>query len=240
MKVALCLHGLFNSSTDQTSKGIDGYDYIKRNILDKFKNVDIYCQSWEPNNYEIIEKLYSPKSFCKMLPVNWKDIVDLSDIRKLNCPRSPESVLSHFLGVQTSLRLSLSSQIDYDLIIKSRYDLGRINRLSSGPGKANPFPVQCIAFPGKINQDKLYMANWNYLEVGPADMWFYGKTTMKCFNNIFYSLLQEFKIGSSYFNYASKIESNPGNISNSIAWYKYYFMANGIWDKKELVDSIWE
>jgi len=35
MKVALCLHGLFDSITDGNSKGIDGYNHIKKHILDK-------------------------------------------------------------------------------------------------------------------------------------------------------------------------------------------------------------
>ena len=30
MKVALCLHGLFDSLTDLNSKGIDGFNHIKK------------------------------------------------------------------------------------------------------------------------------------------------------------------------------------------------------------------
>lgn len=33
MKIALCLHGLFDSLTDSSSKGSDGYQHIKKNVL---------------------------------------------------------------------------------------------------------------------------------------------------------------------------------------------------------------
>ena len=33
MKIALCLHGLFNSQQDEYSDGFNGYIYIKNNIL---------------------------------------------------------------------------------------------------------------------------------------------------------------------------------------------------------------
>ena len=34
----------------------------------------------------------------------------------------------------------------YDCVIKARFDLGRINRATSGPGKINPYACQCIKF----------------------------------------------------------------------------------------------
>ena len=69
----------------------------------------------------------------------------------------------------------IKSEIKYDCVIKSRFDLGRINRNSSGPGLGNPFAVQCINFNPEYNMKVLYMANWQYLDTeGPADMWFYG------------------------------------------------------------------
>ena len=35
LKVALCLHGKFDSLTDSTSKGKDGFDHIKKRIFAK-------------------------------------------------------------------------------------------------------------------------------------------------------------------------------------------------------------
>ena len=61
MKIALCLHGLFNSTTDLTSNGLDGFEYIKENILNK-GNVDVYIHSWELDKKNEILSLYNPKN----------------------------------------------------------------------------------------------------------------------------------------------------------------------------------
>ena len=61
MKIALCLHGLFNSTTDLTSNGYDGYQYIKEHILSK-GDVDVYIHSWEVNMKDEIVKLYNTKA----------------------------------------------------------------------------------------------------------------------------------------------------------------------------------
>ena len=34
-KVALCLHGYFNSKTDGNSLGEDGFEHLKKNVLSK-------------------------------------------------------------------------------------------------------------------------------------------------------------------------------------------------------------
>ena len=56
MKIALCLSGYFNSSRDKNSLGIDGYEHIKKHILDG-NDVDIYIHSWDLHNQGIIEKI---------------------------------------------------------------------------------------------------------------------------------------------------------------------------------------
>ena len=60
MKVALCLHGLFDSTTDKSSSGINGYEYIKKHILDVY-DTDVYIHSWETDNANMIESMYNPK-----------------------------------------------------------------------------------------------------------------------------------------------------------------------------------
>ena len=44
MKIALCLHGMFDSSMDTTSNGLDGFAHIKKHILDK-GDVDVFIHS---------------------------------------------------------------------------------------------------------------------------------------------------------------------------------------------------
>ena len=61
MKIALCLHGYFNSSRDLSSLGVDGYEHIKKHILDG-NDVDIYIHSWDLSNQNTIENLYGDKT----------------------------------------------------------------------------------------------------------------------------------------------------------------------------------
>lgn len=241
MKVALCLHGLFDSITDRNSKGIDGYNHIKKNILDKV-DTDVFVHSWEIEKLNKITELYNPKS---SLFEGQKDFSSVINKNKLNTlqspPRPPESVLSHLYSVSQSIKLALESEVEYDIIIKARFDLGRINRNTSGPGKGNPYPVQCINFQTDIEKDKIYMANWQHFHMGPADMWFYGSpNVMKSFTTLYKSLEKNMKVGGEFHQFANKIENNPNDLSNAIAFYKWWMMKNGLWDKRIKLDTLWE
>jgi hypothetical protein len=84
------------------------------------------------------------------------------------------------------------------------------------------------------------MANWNHFNMGPADMWFYGsKNIMKEFTTLFPTLEQEMYLDSNYHKFATAIENNRGDLSNSIVFYKYWMVKNGLWDKKITIDTIW-
>jgi len=77
--------------------------------------------------------------------------------------------------------------------------------------------------------------------MGPADMWFYGSMqVMQTFSNLFPFLEKEMYINSDYHKFATEIENNPGDLSNSIAFYKYWMMKNGLWNKKICLDTVWE
>jgi hypothetical protein len=240
MKIALCLHGLFNSTTDDTSNGFDGFEYINKNILTK-GDVDVYIHSWEPSKKNEILEMYKPKSYEFEIQKDFSKMIEERGLDNLiMTPRPIKNVISHFYSVSESIKLALNSDVDYDIIIKSRFDLGRINRNTSGPNKHNPYPVQCINFNTNIETDKLYMANWNHFHMGPADMWFYGSNSiMKEFKNLYTFLLDEMYIDSEYHNFATSIENNRGDLSNSIAFYKYWMLKNGLWDKKITLDTIW-
>lgn len=240
MKIALCLHGLFDSTTDSTSKGIDGFEYIKENILEK-GDVDVYIHSWEVNMKDEIVNLYKPKACVFEEQKDFSNIINDRGLDSIkNTPRPIKNVISHFYSVSEAVSLAINSNVEYDIIIKARFDLGRINRNTSGPNKHNPFPVQCINLLTDIENDKLYMANWNHFNMGPADMWFYGsKNVMKEFKELFKFLENEMYIDGEYHNFATSIENNRGDLSNSIAFYKYWMIKTGLWDKKIPLDTIW-
>lgn len=242
MKVALCLHGLFDSTTDSSSTGFDGYTHIKKHILDKV-DTDIFVHSWEIDKMDLISKMYNPKLSIFEGQMDFSNLVNKRGLDKLNGkPRSPQSVLSHLYSVNESIKLAFESDVEYDIIIKARFDLGRINRIYSGPhNPKNPYPVQCINFQTNIESDKLYMANWNHFHMGPADMWFYGSpSVMKEFKNLYSSLEKEMTIGSEFHKFATQIEGNVGDLSNSIAFYKWWMIQNGLWENRINLNTIWE
>ena len=96
MRIALCLHGLFDSLTDSSSKGLDGYHHIKKNILNNH-NVDIYLHSWNSDKNDEIINLYKPIDFIFEDQVDFTEKINGRNINFLrNSPRPPKNVLSHF------------------------------------------------------------------------------------------------------------------------------------------------
>jgi hypothetical protein len=241
MKIALCLHGMFDSPIDNTSNGLDGREYIQKHILDK-GDVDVFIHSWDLEKQALIEALYNPKS---AIFEEQKDFSNLIKERRLDelkgTPRSPQSVLSHLYSVTKAMELPFQQNERYDVVIKARFDLGRINRNTSGPGLGNPYPVQCINFNPNIEADKIYMADWNHFHMGPADMWFYGsEQTMNHFKNLYQTLEEQMVIGSDFHKFATEIEGNEGDLSNAIAFYKWWMIGNGLWENRINLETIWE
>ena len=241
MKIALCLHGMFDSPMDKTSNGLDGRDYIQRHIMDK-GDVDVFIHSWDLEKRGLIEAMYQPKKAIFEPQKDFSELIKKRGLDKLEgCPRSPQSVLSHLYSVSEVMKLPFQTNERYDVVVKARFDLGRINRNTSGPGLGNPYPVQCINFNPNVEADKLYNANWNHFHMGPADMWFYGsETVMNNFKNLYQSLEEQMVIDSDFHKFATQIEGNQGDISNAIAFYKWWMIQNGLWDNRINLDTIWE
>jgi hypothetical protein len=238
MKIALCLHGLFNSATDDTSLGIDGYEYIKKHILSK-GDVDVFVHSWEEDKRDIITNLYNPKVSLFEPQKYFTEFIDKNELNKLVTPsRSPQTVLSHFYSIQKSFELLDSTNEKYDIVIKSRFDLGRINRLSA---QTHPTPAQFINFQTDIVNDKLYQAFWLYFEQGPSDVWFYGsQEIMKPFSTIYYELEKNMILNSEYHKFSQSITGSHGDMSNAVIFYKWWMLNNGMWDNNIALPTEWE
>jgi hypothetical protein len=246
MKVALCLHGNFDSQFDSTSNGMDGYEHIKKHILDKH-DVEVFIHSWEVDKEDLIRDLYKPTiaKFEKQI-----DFTDIVYDRKLNelkgVPRPPQNVLSHFYSMSKAMSLPYGDRKlwdiqKYDCVIKARFDLGRINRDISGPGKPNPYPVQCINLLDKIEENKIYNADWQHFNMGPADMWFYGSHyIMSEFQYLYQDFVEEFHIGSDFHKWATLIEGNPGDLSGAVAYYKWWMIKKGMWNNRINLETHWE
>jgi hypothetical protein len=241
MKIALCLHGLFNSNHDSTSSGFGGFEHIQKHILSK-GDVDVFVHSWEVDKGDLINGMYNPKLAVYEPQIDFSELIDVRGLNTLKgSPRSPQSVLSHLYSVTEALKLPFQTNERYDVVVKARFDLGRINRNTSGPGLGNPYPVQCINFNPNIKADKIYMADWNHFHMGPADMWFYGsEQTMNHFKNLYQTLEEQMVIGSDFHKFATQIEGNEGDLSNSIAFYKWWMIQNGLWENRINLQTIWE
>jgi hypothetical protein len=242
MKIALCLHGLFNSTQDKNSDGFNGYIYIKNNILNKF-DTDVFIHSWEPDKQKLLEILYQPKAAIFEEQKDFSDLIKERGLDELKgTPRSPQSVLSHLYSVTKAMELPFQRNERYDVVVKARFDLGRINRLTTGPySPINPYAVQCINFNPNIEADKIYMANWNHFHMGPADMWFYGsEQTMNHFKNLYQTLEEQMYIGSDFHKFATQIEGNSGDLTHAVAFYKWWMIGNGLWENRINLDTIWE
>ena len=236
MKIALCLHGKFDSLTDSSSKGNDGYKHIKNRILSKC-DPDVFVHSWDEHEKENILKLYKPTGYKFQKQINFSPLTQHLGIIP-NPPRTPNTILSHFYSVSESIRLACEKD-NYDIIIKARFDLGRINRATSGPQNAdNPFPVQCITFDPNLNMSQLHMANWQYLDSeGPADMWFYSSgENMSHLKDLYRFALKCFDLNSAY----AKSLASLSDLPNAVKLYKAFYIKKQLWEKKNLIDTIFE
>ena len=225
MKIALCLSGYFNSLKDGTSSGIDGYNYIKKHILSKREEgheVDVFFHNWEPALEPILNTLYHPVNYIVESQIDFDLIAHNHQVSRKHLDGNgelgtwtinstegggyvgPERILSQYYSVQKSFELMRSHEISagfrYDCVIKSRFDLGRVNRDTSGPGKANPWPCQCIDFNPSYDMSKFYQVYWDLFNEGPADMWFYSNSeNMECFTTLYDQALNIYlQVGSEY------------------------------------------
>ena len=78
-KVAMCLHGYFDSKTDGNSLGEDGFEHLKKtcDLVSKVFGfeVDVYIHSWEPHLCETINNLYKPKAFLYQPQIDFSKMV---------------------------------------------------------------------------------------------------------------------------------------------------------------------
>jgi len=237
MKVAVCISGYFNSQKDLTSKGIDGYEHLQKHVFSKC-NTDVYIHSWDLENKKQILDLYGDRiKGCLFEPQ--ADFEPLTTLPKPDGRVSQAVLFSQFYSVQRSFELLGLSNEQYDCVIKTRFDVGRINRNYSGPGMANPYPVQCINFNTQFDMNEFYMANWQYLHTeGPADMWFYSnQENMMHFSDFFNLIYKDMVSGSDMDKWAGE---SDGGLVNGIKAYKWFLMQKGLWNIKKPIETIWE
>jgi hypothetical protein len=76
-----------------------------------------------------------------------------------------------------------------------------------------------------------------YTHTDVSDLWpmFFGE-----FTTLYDFLEQSMYIDSEFHNFATSIENNRGDLSNSIAFYKWWMVNNKLWDNRINLDTTWE
>ena len=245
MKVALCLYGYFDSFTDHTSKGMDGYEHIKKNIFDK-TDTDVFIHSWQPDLEDFLVDLYKPKKLISEPQIDFSPHINERNLDPTNfwnsIGRPPEFRFSYFYSLSQSFKLvreyELKTGEDYDIVIKGRFDLGRINRNTSGPGKHCKHAVQCINFDPSLDMNKLYVADWDSWDDGICDMWWYSNSeNMRKFANLYEKCYTDYwNIGSDYYN---SLE-HKSDVLNAIRSLKQFLIDNDLWEKVQPLQTTWE
>lgn len=236
MKAAVCLSGYLNSKKDPNSKGVNGFLHLKKHVLDKV-DCDVFIHSWDMENMDLIKDLYSKYAVSYEFDVQKKF---RNDLPTGNGYAEQSSILSQFYSVSKSFSLMRDSEKKYDWVIRSRFDVGQINRLSSGPfNPNNPFAVQCINFDPTLDRNKLYLANWQYFDTeGPPDMWFYSsQENMTKFCDFYDIIDRDMVLGYAMEKWAGK--KNNG-IVNAIKCWKWALLESGLWSKMKPLETYWE
>ncbi|HIO72073.1 MAG TPA: hypothetical protein EYN38_03100 [Flavobacteriales bacterium] len=293
MKIALCLSGYFDSLKDTTSRGHDGHAYIKKHILDRASDdceVDVFYHNWEPHLEEEVAKLYEPKLYTVETQIDFVKVAEAHGVSRKDLDPygqlgnwsmtskqgagyvGPERLLSQYYSTQKSFELKKQYEEEhgftYDCVIKARFDLGRINRATSGPGKQNPFACQCINFDPNLDMSHLYMVYWDLFNEGPADMWFYSSSeNMDYFCHLYDKVLREYLPAESEYSIAAttgwpescrdQFRTNevlkaaqersqdlhrypPFLTVNGILLMKWFLMDTGLWNKAAALHANWE
>lgn len=235
MNIGLCLHGYFNSLHDPQSLGIDGYNHLQRRFFSQLQDDDhvyVFIHSWEPHRLVQLYELYKPTAITLQPQKSFDNVVRANGLDRISgCPRTPHHVFSHLYSMQQVMRLCRDSGIEFDCILRCRFDVGRINR------NPNRTPVQCLTFVRETaSLPSIHMADWELLDQGPGDMWFYGGSeAMFHLCDIYDSAREEMTLNTDFAQFAYEMENNLGDVSNSIRYLKWFFIKRGLWDTKTLV-----
>ena len=205
MRIALCLSGYFGSTADPNSDGAEGFNYIKKTLLDLY-NIDVFIHTWDEKREKEIKSLY--KKWIKNITVqpqySFEEEVKLipDDEFKKNgtTPSTPFLTLSQAYGRKQSLLLKKKyeeeNNFKYDCVIYSRFDLG-IRDLHA----KEMYRCCEIVFSTKLDMSYFYTKFWDQLNQGFADMWLYSSSkNMDIYSTYYDKLFEYLKLDSKYIN----------------------------------------
>lgn len=203
IRLALCLYGNFNNRLSQSS-GLDGFEYIRANLLDKYE-FDVFLDSTDSANFETITSLYGPwlrdanlgpsRTYDKTLEqlgIQESAFVLRDGFRKLS------NTLSFLDSRAQSINLmsNYAEQFgNYDVVVTCRFDLGQIDKYN---GK-HSHKVSEIGFNPDLDMTRIYSAQWSQHDAGYADQWFYSsQSNIELLGKMADECPNYFQVGSGY------------------------------------------
>jgi hypothetical protein len=121
VKVAVCISGQYRAYKQ-------GYEYLKRNLLDKY-DCDVFIHSWYNNNIypaDDVRDLYKPVSYAFQLPISKYEGYDETFT---NVPGAgwypPTATISMFQSMFRTLTMKCEHELKhghYDWVVRTRFD----------------------------------------------------------------------------------------------------------------------
>ena len=257
MKIALCIGNLASKGRQGSDAYKIGHQHIKSNLIDKFKNIDIFLHSYEIELENELIDLYKPiKNKFENKP-DFNDKYKNLDTKYCNAgnpqtltyPNLFSMAYSRYCVGKLKSEYELENGFVYDWVIFVRYDI------SSAPH------IEGITFDENLNNSFIYSSMFNQLNAGPQDQWFYSNSkNMDIIFSLYDNLEEYFKTDSDFVLSANNdwIDSNIndrlscelllpkdkknnigekiplGYISNGHLIYKWHLYINNLWNLENL------
>ena len=172
MKIALCIGNLAGIGRQGNTAYVSGYEHIKKTILDKFDNVDVFLHSYEKNLENVLLEYYKPINFLfENVPdfkENYKDLdlnyCNYGSQQTFNYQNLFSMAYSRYMVGQLKSKHEKDNGFIYDWVIFVRYDIASVNHIEE------------IGFDTTLDRNYVYTCMFNQLNAGPQDQWFYSNS----------------------------------------------------------------
>ena len=236
MKIAICISGLPSSYKE-------GFKELKKWFLSRY-DCDVYIHTWKDTttkfksshnftktryynfteeDYQNIIDLYQPKSYNFQKPIPF----DINEITGINLGYKLNNILSAALSAQSCFNLLEESKIDYDLIIRYRFDLQFTDYVSpkciflDDITKVDPNKISVFSFPKDEDGKPTRVCEMDDIfAVG-------GYKPMKIFYSYFSYILYYVYMDEDYSNWLEYHVTNPDLLSAE-PLLKYHLTNNNI------------
>lgn len=252
MKIALCIGNLAERGRRAPKAYLIGYNHIKEQILDKYKNnIDVFLHSYEPELKEILIDLYNPINYVFEKQVDFTE--EWKNFNPIYCETTKyqdvfSMTYSRYRVNSLKFEYEQKNNFIYDWVIFVRYDI------SVGY-------LEKIFFDVSLDSNYIYTAMWDQLNAGLVDQWFYSNSNNMNIVLLLYKYLTEYLIDGSDFIKATRNWINSNNSSritneilkskhlqsldgeksvpigrtlNNHFLYKWHFYVNNLWSIDKL------